>query len=169
MAHGGWTPPGRLRRLLSDLPAVVAYGNVVALPVFLGLGWLSRQDDLFVLSVLLTAVVFVVLGAVVFLGLAYEEDWWDDFREQNRALILFLLLHLLGLPAGWFLGRSLGGWWPLADPATTVWTVGGRQPHGRSRRAAAPALGEAAADVSCLPPCCRYAAVQQEVEAAPDC
>lgn len=108
MADDGWTPPGRLRRVLFDLAAVVAYIYAVALPVFLGLGWLSHRDDLLGLSLLLTTVGFVVLGGSVFLWLAYEEDWWDDFREQNRALTLFLLLHLVGSPGVWLWGRSLG-------------------------------------------------------------
>ncbi len=76
-----------------------------------GLGWLAGQGDgALLLSLVLGTVVFVGLGFAVFLWLAYEEDWWHDFREQNRAMVVFgLLFHLVGLPAAWFWGRSVGG------------------------------------------------------------
>jgi hypothetical protein len=106
----GWEPPGRVRRVLYDLAAFVLYLYLAVLPVSFGLGWLSRQGDgALLLSLVLGTIVFLGLGFAVFLWLAYEEDWWDDFREQNRAMVVFGLLHLVGLPAAWFWGRSLGG------------------------------------------------------------
>lgn len=95
---------------MTDLAAFVLYLYLAVLPLSFGLGWLSvTSGGALALSLGVTGVGFVVLGVGVFTWLAYEEDWWDDFREQNRAMLVFAVLHVGGVPTAWFVGRSIAG------------------------------------------------------------
>ena len=92
----------RVRTALLSLPVLVlvTYGIVAAL--FLGLGFLGGTISIVAAIALWAFAAFGMLSI-----LAYEEDWWNNFREQNGALVVAELCQVLLLPASWFLGGTL--------------------------------------------------------------
>ena len=78
--------------------------------VELGLAYAARRwADLFPLMVFAAVVVFLATAfAELFLFLD-DEDWWDDFRTQNRNLVLVPLVQIAAVGGGWWLGWRIAG------------------------------------------------------------
>ncbi len=62
-----------------------------------------------------TAPFALLVGAALFVGTAYlelliildEDDWWDDFRSQNRMTVLVPILQIVAVVGGASLGWSI--------------------------------------------------------------
>jgi hypothetical protein len=99
-----------MRRLLNDLATWVLLVYAVLLPSSFGLGWLATTGRIgFRVSLVVSVAGFVLVGCFILVWLSLEEDWWDDYREQTRGLLVLSVLHLVASPAAWFWGRAAGG------------------------------------------------------------
>jgi hypothetical protein len=58
------------------------------------------------LSVVLLVCQVVAMAAITITALMYDEDWWDDFRDQNRAIALGILASVASVAVGAWLGTT---------------------------------------------------------------
>lgn len=56
------------------------------------------------LAVSVAVVAFVAMSCVTLLALMFEEDWWNDFRHQTRAIIVGVATNAVVLCFGVWLG-----------------------------------------------------------------
>lgn len=73
-----------------------AFGFSFALGLGLGIG----------VAVVIAILLVAAMTVVTFLFLQYEEDWWNDFRDQHRGLLLGVIGNLLSVGCGLWLGLS---------------------------------------------------------------
>ena len=59
-----------------------------------------------VLIALLVVQVIAMCG-VTLLALMYEEDWWNDFQDQNRSILLGLAGNVASVALGVWLAHSI--------------------------------------------------------------
>lgn len=98
----------KVRSTLLSWPVLVFVAYCLIGLVFLGLGYVSTGDGATVIRSVVVAVALFILsgfGAIAVLGI--EEDWWNEFREMNAALLVAALCQFVLLPGAWFLGSSL--------------------------------------------------------------
>lgn len=98
----------RLRSVLFSLPVLVLVSYSLVGLLIVGLGYVGAQGGArFVIAVIAALVLFVLTGFGVVAVLGIEEDWWNDFRETNVALIVAAICQFALLPKAWFLGSGL--------------------------------------------------------------
>lgn len=79
---------------------------------FFALGYAARTWESFALRGLLVGIglaLFLFTAAVEFLVVLDDEDWWDDFRAQNRMTVLVPILQFVAVGGGTWLGWSIAG------------------------------------------------------------
>lgn len=75
--------------------------------VYLGLAYATRRwAGLAPLTVIAAVAVFIATVFVEFSIVLDGDDWWDDFRAQNRLIVLVLLAQVVAVSCGWWVG-----WW----------------------------------------------------------
>lgn len=73
----------------------------------LGLAYLTRRwVGLAPLTVPAAVAVFIATALGEFYNILDVDDWWDDFRAQDRLTVLVPLAQIAAVGGGWWLG-----WW----------------------------------------------------------
>jgi hypothetical protein len=50
-------------------------------------------------------VLMIGMAGVTVWALLYEEDWWNDFRDQNRSILLGIVGNALTVGTGYWLAH----------------------------------------------------------------
>lgn len=80
--------------------SLLGYYSVAGLLAFAYAYWSSLT-----VTVVLALVQVLAMGAVTVAALMYEEDWWDDFKGQNRSIAVGIVANVATVLVCTWLGR----------------------------------------------------------------
>jgi hypothetical protein len=78
------------------------YGSLVA---YYGLALVVSFGLIRVFGAVAAVVLMIGMMGVTVWALMYEEDWWNDFRDRNRSILLGMAGNALTVGAGYWLAH----------------------------------------------------------------
>jgi hypothetical protein len=92
----------RVKAALAYWTLLVAYYTGAVVVAFVLVRWLASG-----VAAVVLVVQVVLMSAVTLVALMYEEDWWNDFKNQNRGIMLGLLGNVASVLIGVWLAQVL--------------------------------------------------------------
>ncbi len=92
-----------MKAALAYWATLAAYYVASIVVAFVLVRWLAGG----VVAVVLVVVQFVLMSAITLAAFMFEDDWWNDFEDQNRGIVLGVLGNAASVLVGVVLARVL--------------------------------------------------------------